>query len=98
MKKRNRSLALLLAFAVCFAVLFSTFYIAAKVDHDCIIEDCPICYQISICENTLKYLGYFAAAMATAFALVFAAAILSRQPNTHPKKPTLVTLKVKLSN
>ena len=98
MEKRDRKLALLLALAVCFVMLFSAFYIAAEADHDCIGENCPICYQISVCENTLKSLGYGALALAAFFALTFSAAILFSQPKTYLRQSTLITLKVKLSN
>ncbi len=97
MEKRNRKFALLLALAVCFITLFSSFYIAAEADHDCIGESCPLCYQISVCENTLKSLGYGAAVISAA-ALTCSFAILSGQPKTHLRESTLITLKVKLSN
>lgn len=98
MEKRNRKLALLLALAVCFVMLFSAFYIAAEADHDCIGENCPICYQISVCENTLKSLGYGVAVLVAAIVLTFSAAILLSQPKTHLKQSTLITLKVQLTN
>ena len=98
MGKRNRKLALLLALAVCFVMLFSVFYIAAEADHDCIGEDCPICYQIRVCETTLTSLGHGALVLAAVIALTFSAVILFSQPKTHLRQSTLITLKVKLSN
>lgn len=98
MKKQNRKIALLLALAVCFVMLFSAFYIAAQADHDCIGEDCPICYQISICENTLKTLGFVAAAAVLSAALIYLCFTFTKQQENTLRQATLITLKVKLSN
>lgn len=98
MKKQNRELALLLALAVCFAMLFSAFYMTAEADHDCIGEDCPICYQISICENTLKTLMFVAAAAVFSAALTYLCFALAKQQEKSLRHCTLITLKVKLSN
>lgn len=98
MEKRKRIFAALLTFAVCFVMLFSAFYIAAEANHDCIKENCPICYHISVCENTLKSLGYGVLSIISAIALTFSVIILRSRPKTRPGKSTLITLKVKLSN
>lgn len=34
-------------------ILFSAFFIAVESHHDCCGEDCPICYSIEQCINTL---------------------------------------------
>lgn len=98
MEKRNRRLAFLLALAACFIVLFSGLYIAAETNHDCIGEDCPVCYQISVCENTLETLGYAVVAILAAAGLTFVVAECPAQPKTSLGSSTLITLKVKLSN
>lgn len=98
MGKRNRRFALLLALAVFFVILFSVFYIAAETDHDCIGDNCPICYQISVCENTLKSLGCGVVTIVIAIALTFSVATILCKPKTHLRQSTLITLKVKLSN
>lgn len=38
-------------------VLFSAFYIAVEVNHDCTGEECPVCACIQQCENTLRGVG-----------------------------------------
>ncbi len=38
-------------------MLFSAFYIAAEINHDCSGEDCPVCACIQQCENTLRGVG-----------------------------------------
>ena len=40
-----------------FNLLFSAFYIAAEVDHDCAGEDCPICTCIAQCESILHQIS-----------------------------------------
>ena len=53
----RRMFAGIIAAMMLFTVLFSYFYIASEVNHDCIGENCPICESIQICENTVKKIG-----------------------------------------
>ena len=98
MSKKNRIVAILLAVTVLFVMLFSVCYIAAEANHDCTGEDCPICCQISLCENTLKSLGN---AIAIVIVAAFIGAFMLFLPTFSKKQVvhiTLVSLKVKLSN
>lgn len=97
MTKKNRFLAVLLTAAVVFVMLFSVLFIAMEADHDCTGEDCPICYQISVCENTLKSVGQVVLLVVlAAFSDIFISLpSFSKRPADNT---TLVTLKVKLSN
>ena len=69
MTKKKRIISVVVAVAVFFVMLYSALYIAAEANHDCVGENCPICYQISVCENTLKNLSL--AVCAVAFAVAF---------------------------
>lgn len=98
MSGKKRILALITAFAVLFAMLFSVCFIAAEVGHDCVGDSCPVCQQISICENVLKTLGVLTAAAAVCSAVsytdfAFALCAAKSLPVSTP-----VFLKVKLSN
>ena len=68
MKQRRSVLSLAAVFAVIFVVLISSFFVAAETNHDCTGEDCPICYEIGICQETVRKL--------TVFGVVFAAILL----------------------
>ena len=98
MEKKKRIAALLLAVAVLFVVLYSALFIVAEADHDCAGENCPICYQINICQNTLKKLSLavFAAAFAAAFTYTLCRDI--SVCTDYAQSYTLVSLKVKLSD
>ncbi|MDO4938577.1 MAG: hypothetical protein Q4E54_01280 [Lachnospiraceae bacterium] len=98
MSDKKRVSAMLLAIAVLFVMLFSAFYIAKEADHDCCGGDCSICYQISVCESTLKSVGQAIGMITLAiFVGVFVLLHLSyiNKPARHSSP---VTLKVKLSN
>ena len=98
MSKKNRVLTVLLAMAVLFVVLSSSCYIAIEVDHDCVGEDCPICYQISVCEHTLRSVGQ---AVLVGTLAVFIGVFMISMPAFSKKlayHTSLVSLKVKLSN
>ena len=98
MSKKNRVLAVLLIAAVLFVMLSSACYIAIETNHDCVGEDCPICYQISVCEHTLKSVGQ---AVLVVILAAFIGTIMFSLP-AFAKRPayrtSLVSLKVKLSN
>lgn len=98
MTKKIRSIALIVAFAVLFVMLCSTLYIVAEADHDCTGENCPICYQISVCQNTLKNLSFAVctAVFAAAFTYTLCQSVSARTESIQ--SDTLVSLKVKLSD
>ncbi len=98
MTRKKRILALLIAAAVFFVMIFSALYIAAESNHNCIGENCPICCQINACRNTLKNLSsaVFTAAFAAAFTY-FLCRSISACTNITPSF-TLVSLKVKLTD
>ena len=98
MTKRNRRIALLFAMTLVFAVLFSVVFVVAEANHDCSGEDCPICCQMTVCENTLRAAGFAAAVVF--FAARIREFVLSK-PALAKKQAwnsSLVSLKVKLSD
>ena len=98
MTKKKRIISLVVAVAFFFVVLYSALYIAAEANHDCVGENCPICYQISVCENTLKNLSL--AVSAAAFAAAFTYSLCRSIFSCAAVIPsyTLVSLKVKLTD
>ena len=98
MEKKKRIAALFLAVTVLFVMLYSALFIAAEADHDCVGENCPICYQINVCQNTLKNLSLAvsAAAFAAAFTYTLCREFLTCADCIH--RNSLVALKVKLSD
>lgn len=98
MTKKKRIVSLVVAVAVIFVMLYSALYIAAETDHDCVGENCPICYQINACQNTLKNLSLAvcAAVFAAAFTYTLCRSI-SACADVTPSY-TLVSLKVKLTD
>lgn len=98
MNKRTRVLALILALTVVFAVLFSTIFIAVKSHHDCDGEHCEVCYQIEVCENTLKTLSDAILLVSVVAVLTYCFVAWLQAMTIGKRIETLVTLKVKLSN
>ncbi len=79
-------------------VLFSSFYIASEANHDCRGEDCPICFCIQQCENTLRGVGSGITAQAAVImpflSILFAAAFIAAAASSD----TLVSRKVRLND
>ena len=98
MTKKKRIISLLIAVAVFFVMLGSTLYIAAESSHDCVGENCPICYQISACENALETLSFAVCAVAFAAALPYTLCRSIPARADFTTSCTLVSLKVKLSD
>ena len=79
-------------------MLFSSFFVAAKHNHQCHGENCPICQMVAICESFLDNVGagaFIYAAVLFTILFVYTAGILS---NYAFKAPTLVSQKVRLNN
>mgnify|MGYP000188915606 CR=1 FL=1 len=98
MKSRMHFLNVAMAAMLVFVVLFFSFYIASEASHDCVGEDCPICQQISVCENVLRNISLGAAVTIGTLMLI---SILYRRHVIDNKKfqaCTLISLKVELLN
>ena len=96
--RKQRALAILLSAMMCFLVLFSVFYVVVENNHDCSGENCPICYQINMCESTIKSISAGSAApavVAAAFVILLLMSLIENETNLNE---TLVSLKVKLSS
>ena len=98
MTKKKRIISLIVAVAVFFVMLYSALFIVSHAEHDCVGENCPICYQISVCQNALKNLSLAvsAAAFAAAFTYTLCRSI-SACADVTPSY-TLISLKVKLTD
>ena len=98
MEKKKRIIAILLAVTVFFVMLYSALFIVVHAEHDCVGENCPICYQIDVCQNALKNLSL--AVSAAAFAAAFTYTLCRSISSCAAVIPsyTLVSLKVKLTD
>ena len=95
MEARKKIVALCLAATVLFVTLCSAFFIAAEADHDCIGENCPICYQVNVCQNILKNtLPAACAALSAAFAYALCRNVSAY--TIYLQRHTLISLKVEL--
>lgn len=98
MTKRNRLIAPALALMVVLVILFSVWFVIVEADHDCIGEDCPICYQINICETNLRSVGFVAIAVIFAVFIGSFDIFMPALTKESAFNTSLVSLKVKLSN
>ena len=95
-KKKNLIISLVAVLAV-FVMLFFIGFVVIAADHDCKGEDCPICYEISVCEHAIKSTWY--AGTTAIMILLFTLFIVSIDVySQNTNNISLVTLKVKLSN
>lgn len=98
MTGKKRAFTSLIAVLIAFVMLSSVMFIAAESAHDCSGENCQICYQISVCENTLKQLSLAIIAVAIASALAYILIGVASSFIRLPVRTTLIILRVKLSN
>ena len=54
MIKRNKFMIVFLTLFIPFIMFLFTLQIANEANHDHNSDQCPICHQIQVCENTLK--------------------------------------------
>ena len=95
--KRQKKAAILICMAFLFVMLTSFFYIAKEENHNCTGEDCPICYEISVCQETVRKLT-FACAVFAAILLLSVCIVLPVAQSRPAVCHTLISLKVKLSD
>ena len=98
MTKKKRIISLAVAVAVLFVMLCSAVFVAAEANHDCVGENCPICYQISVCENTLKNLSLAVCAVVFAAVFIYTLCRSISACADAITSYTLVSLKVKLTD
>ena len=95
---KNRIIAAAAVAAVLAIMLFSAFFIAEHVEHDCTGEDCPICACMQLCEGLLRGLETCLTACAAAFAAVTAATASISSFDHFFAGNTPVSRKVRLNN
>ena len=98
MTKQKRTIALLLAAALCFAMLFSAFFIGMEAHHDCTGADCVICDCIHTCENILKTSAAAIMLLISLLVCISAFFYVQEAISSCTGLVTLISLKVKLSN
>lgn len=98
MTKQKRTMAMLLAVALCFAMLFSAFFIGVEAHHDCTGSDCVICDCIHTCDTILKTLASAVAVLVSLIAVVSAFYLVQEVYFPCTGFDTLISLKVKLSD
>lgn len=95
---KQKLLSITVIFMLCLVVMFSSYYIASENNHDCSGENCPICFQINMCESTVKSIGTGVAAAAFTAVAVFVLILSSLKNSDSFLFETPVSLKVKLTN
>ena len=98
MAAKMRGIFVLMAALVCFALLFSCFFMAHEVGHVCCQERCAICCLVSAYQNLLKSLFTLLIVLSILMGAVCAVWFLRSEAKVFPVCPTLVANKVKLSN
>ena len=98
MKSNKRIFRTLLCIAVLFAVAFSAIYIVAESGHDCTGEHCAICHQIELCKNLLRSLTIAAGVAGACVVGKTLCGYCRTRRNDITAAPTLVALRVKLSD
>ncbi len=93
----NKIMAGIMVVMLLVVVLFSTFFIASEIDHDCCGDDCPICTFIHQCENTIRGIS---GTVLYPFAFVSILVILVTAPASAAavSTDTLVSIKVRMDN
>ena len=98
MPAKLRGIVILMAMLVCFALLFSCFFMAYEAGHICCRDRCAICCLLSICQNLIKTICCVLIVLGVILAAFCALWFLGERVPALLVCPTLVVNKVKLSN
>lgn len=98
-KRFQPVIAIIICIALFSVLFFSIFYISHEANHDCTGKDCPICFKIQACIQTIATIG---SAIITASSTSILLLCIALSPAVCKANQivfdTLVSLKVKLSN
>ena len=98
MTKKNKIVALILAFAVFFAMLLSVNVIAHDAEHECADNVCQVCQEMESVRQSLKTLTSGILAIAIALALIYTGYQFTFCFAQPLLQGSLVALKVELLN
>ena len=98
MSIKMRGVVVFLAALVCFALLFSCFFMAYEVGHVCCHDRCAICCLVSAYQNLLKSLTTVLIILSIVMGAVCAVWFIVSDTLVFFLCPTPVSNKVKLSN
>ena len=98
MTAKLRGIVILMALLVCFALLFSCFFMAYEAGHICCRDRCAICCLLSIYQNLIKTICCVLIVLGVILAAFCALWFLGERVPALLVCPTLVVNKVKLSN
>ena len=98
MTDKKKVISFLLTVLICSIMLWSAFYIANETGHDCIGEDCPICYQLSVCQNNINRLSTVVCSIICTFFFISKLRNVKLSGFVFFSGNTLVSLKVKLTD
>lgn len=98
MSTKLRGIVILMALLVCFALLFSCFFIAYESGHICCRERCAICCLLSFYQNLIKTICNLLIVLGVVLAAFCVLWFLGETVPALLVCPTLVVNKVKLSN
>ena len=98
MTAKLRGIVILMAVLVCFALLFSCFFMAYESGHICCNDRCAICCLVSFYQNLIKTICTLLIVLGVVMAAFCALWFLGEEIPVLRVCPTLVANKVKLSN
>ena len=95
----RRVFAAIMAVLLSVVMLFSAYYIIKEQHHECHgAAECPICQNISRCEQFLNQISTGLVHLAISVVLVAAVTGVIYKGNDFIMQPTLVSFKVRLDN
>ena len=94
----RRVVAVFIAAVLILTMLFSKYYVVREQHHECHGVECPICHNISVCEQFLNQIstGLIHLAISVVAVMIVTVVLLSEVENLS--RPTLVSFKVRLDN
>ena len=97
--KKNRSVyASVLCGVLVAALILSGLFVTTHLDHDCTGKNCSVCAMIFSCEQLIRSLTVVIALLVAAVEGARAVRYALHTANMQVSAPTLVALKVKLSD
>lgn len=98
MTKARRMLTGLVIFAMILVMICAAFLVAVSAQHQCLHENCRICAMLGVCEQLFRRLPVLVAVLGLCALLWYTATVAVVHCAELLRLPTLIVLKVKLSD
>jgi len=95
---KNKITSTFLCIIFCFIMFYSAAFVAKETQHECVGKECHVCVEVHSCLSFLTNMSHIAVMSSIFLSVIQNIMSVGHIADLLKQIPTLVTLKVKLTN